>query len=120
MDTQALARLATLITQERDLLLDLWRQQVRQLPSAKHLDTPTLNDHVPALLEELAEALRSANDKTIQEAVLQGTPPIHGMQRFQDGFDNVEVVAEYDILRECIHDLAEGTACSYEVKGSTS
>ena len=108
MDIDPLARLAALLTQQRDLVLKLWRQQVAQLPSAKHLDEPTLNDHVPTLLEELADALRSANDKTIQEAVLQGTPPIHGMQRFEDGFDIVEVVAEYDILRGCIQDLAEG------------
>jgi signal transduction histidine kinase len=107
VDTQALARLAALIDQKQELVLKRWRQQVKQLPSAKHLDVPTLNDHVPELLAELAEALRSANDKTIQDVVLQGTPPMHGMQRFHDGFDIVEVVAEYDILRGCIQVLSE-------------
>jgi signal transduction histidine kinase len=107
VDTQALARLAALINQKQEYVLKRWREQVQQLPSAKHLDVPTLNDHVPELLAELAEALRSANDTTIQDIVLQGTPPMHGMQRFQDGFDIVEVVAEYDILRGCIQDLTE-------------
>ena len=37
----------------------------------------------------------------------EGTPPAHGLQRAQDGFDIVEVVAEYNILRECIHDIAD-------------
>jgi two-component system phosphate regulon sensor histidine kinase PhoR len=31
----------------------------------------------------------------------------HGLQRVTDGFDIEEVVAEYNILRGCIHDLAD-------------
>lgn len=92
---------------EREHLLAKWRQQVRLLPSAKHLDTPTLNDHIPAFLEELAAALRSRSEATIQDAVCEGTPPAHGQQRVADGFDIVEVVAEYNILRECVYALAE-------------
>lgn len=81
-----------------------WRQQVRLLPSARTLDTPTLNDHIPAFLDELAAALRSRSEETIQDVVCEGTPPAHGQQRVYDGFDIVEVVAEYNILRECLHD----------------
>jgi signal transduction histidine kinase len=88
-------------------LLARWREQVRELPSAKHLDTPTLNDHVPGLLDELATAFQATTEETIPEALVEGSPPLHGLQRFQDGFDIVEVVAEYNILRGCIHDLAE-------------
>jgi signal transduction histidine kinase len=89
---------------------------VRQLPSAKHLDIPTLNDHVPALLDELAAAFHSVSDKTIPEALLEGSPPAHGMQRHQDRFDIVEVVAEYNILRGCIYDLAEKHGLGLEGK----
>lgn len=96
-----------LVTKERDSLLKKWRHQVRQLPSAAHLDTPALNDHIPAFLDELVSSLRSRSDETIQEAVCDGTPPAHGVQRAHDGFDIVEVVAEYNILRECVHELAE-------------
>lgn len=105
--TARLDNLATLIEEERNALLAKWRLQVRQLPSAQGLDNPTLDDHVPALLDELAHAFRVASDETIQDVVLQGSPPIHGRQRLQDGYDIVEVVAEYNILRGCIHDLAE-------------
>ena len=84
-----------------------WRQEVTQLPSAQNLDTPTLNDHIPSLLEELAVALTSRSDETIAEALVEGSPPAHGLQRVEDGFDIEEVVAEYNILRECIHDLAD-------------
>jgi signal transduction histidine kinase len=116
MSIQNLDELATLIKRERDALLSQWREQVRQLPSAKHLDTPTLNDHVPALLDELAHAFHLVSDQTIPEALLEGSPPAHGMQRLQDGFDIVEVVAEYNIFRGCIHDLAENHGLSLEGK----
>jgi two-component system, OmpR family, phosphate regulon sensor histidine kinase PhoR len=116
MSLQNLDKLAALIKDERAGLLSRWREQVRLLPSAKHLDTPTLNDHVPPLLDELATALRSVTDKSIPEALVEGSPPIHGLQRYQDGFDIVEVVAEYNILRGCIHDLAESHHLSLQGK----
>jgi two-component system, OmpR family, phosphate regulon sensor histidine kinase PhoR len=107
MNTQNLKELAALIKRERDALLSRWREQVRQLPSAKDLDTPALNDHVPTLLDDLVTAFQSVSDETIPEALLEGSPPAHGMQRYQDGFDIIEVVAEYNILRGCIYDIAE-------------
>lgn len=100
-------KLATLIKQERNGLLSMWRQQVRELPSAHGLDTPTLNDHLPGLIDELASALTTRSDETIPEALSDSSPPAHGLQRVQDGFDIEEVVAEYNILRGCIHDLAD-------------
>lgn len=105
--TARLDSLAELIHRNRKALLAQWRQQVCQLPSAQGLDVPTLDDHVPALIDELVVAFQGMSDETISEAVIEGTPPSHGRQRLQDGFDIVEVVAEYNILRGCIHDLAE-------------
>ncbi|MEO7645257.1 MAG: HAMP domain-containing sensor histidine kinase [Burkholderiaceae bacterium] len=101
-----LNKLADLIKQERQSLLSQWRLQVRELPSAKHLDIPTLNDHMPSLLGELAVELKSDSESTIPEALLEESPPAHGLQRLQEAFDIEEVVAEYNILRGCIHDLA--------------
>ena len=116
MSIQNLDRLASLIVSERETLLTWWREQVRQLPSAKHLDVPTLNDHVPALLDELATAFRDVDEQTIPEALVEGSPPIHGLERYEHGFDIVEVVAEYNILRGCIHDLAENNGLSLSGK----
>ena len=107
MTINILDELARLIEHERDALLTRWRGQVRELPAARHLDAPTLNDHIPHLLVELAEALRSKSDETIAQALLDGSPPAHGLQRVKDAFDIEEVVAEYNILRGCIHDLAD-------------
>ncbi len=116
MTINNLEQLAALIKQERQPLLARWRQQVRQLPSARHLDVPTLNDHIPDLLEELAAALQSQSDQTIPGAHCEGSPPAHGRQRVQDGFDIEEVVAEYNILRDCLHDLADDNGLSLQGK----
>lgn len=101
-----LNKLADLIKQERQALLSRWRLQVRELPSARHLDIPTLNDHMPSLLSELASELKSNSESTIPDALLEESPPAHGLQRLQEAFDIEEVVAEYNILRGCLHDLA--------------
>jgi two-component system, OmpR family, phosphate regulon sensor histidine kinase PhoR len=106
MTTDALQTLATLVKLDRDALLVQWRLQVRHLPSARHLDIPTLNDHIPSLLDELAIALDTGPEQTIPEALVEASAPAHGLQRLKDAFDIEEVVAEYNILRGCIHDLA--------------
>jgi signal transduction histidine kinase len=106
MTTDALQTLAQLVKADRDALLLRWRLQVRQLPSARHLDIPTLNDHIPSLLDELAIALDTGPGQTIPEALVEASAPAHGLQRLKDAFDIDEVVAEYNILRGCIHDLA--------------
>lgn len=116
MPAGELQTLAHLIRLNADPLLAKWRQAVRELPSAKHLDVPTLNDHLPILLEELAEAFATSSDDTIAETLRDGSPPEHGSQRLQDGFDVVEVVAEYSILRGCVHDLAEANGISLQRK----
>jgi signal transduction histidine kinase len=111
-----LDKLAELITRQRNLLLSRWREQVRELPSARSLDTPTLNDHMPGLIDELAAALRVKSDKSIPEALLEVSPPAHGLQRVEDAFDIDEVVAEYNILRGCIHDLADQNGLNLQGK----
>lgn len=116
MTIDVLDQLAALIKRDRLALLSRWRQQVRQMESARLLDVPTLNDHIPQLLDELVVALRSKSDQTIPEAVIGTSPPAHGLQRLQEAFDIEEVVAEYNILRGCIHDLADDNGLSLQGK----
>lgn len=99
--------LAAIIHRDREALLKQWREQVRRLPSARQLDIPTLNDHVPNFLDELCEAFRALSEVSIPEALGEGSPVVHGQQRIQVGYNIEEVVAEYNILRGCIHDLAD-------------
>jgi two-component system phosphate regulon sensor histidine kinase PhoR len=102
-----LRRLAVLIQERRNDLLSRWRKQVREMPSARTLDNPTLNDHMPGLLDELSAALTRNPALTIPEALAGESPTAHGLQRLEDAFDIEEVVAEYNILRGCIHDIAD-------------
>jgi len=114
MRSAVMTELAELVEQEQANLLHRWRATVRDLPSAKQLDTPTLNDHIPVLLAELSAALRSGSDEPIAHALAVGSAPAHGLQRLTDTFDIEEVVAEYNILRGCIHDLAERHSLSMQ------
>jgi signal transduction histidine kinase len=98
-----LDRLAVLIRSERDSLLSQWRQRVRALPSAPYLDVPVVNDRVPQLIEELAAALEARAGEPTPE-------------RAEEKFDIEEVVAEYDILRGCIHDLALANGLTFQGK----
>ena len=107
MTNNDLDKLAAIIGQERQALLSCWRFQVRELPSARHLDIPTLNDHIPQLLDELVQAFQTDSDQSIPEILSEGSSPLHGLQRVKDAYDIEEVVAEYNILRGCIHDLAD-------------
>ncbi|MDT5270219.1 MAG: hypothetical protein QOH49_2405, partial [Acidobacteriota bacterium] len=91
---------------ERDTLLAEWRHEVRQLSVAHNLDVPTLNDHIPDLLEELACELKVCSDGSMIEG-LKENPITHGLDRLRLGFDVEEVVGEYNALRGVIQDLVE-------------
>ena len=78
------------------------------------MDIPTLNDHMPGLLDELVAALQAHSAQTIPEGFGAGSAQAHGLQRVQDAFDIEEVVAEYNILRGCIHDLADDNGLSLQ------
>jgi len=104
MEDQNVNRLAILIRTQHEALLARWREQVRQLPGASGLDAPTINNEVPQLLENLAEALNMGNEHRETNVISAE----HGLLRWQAGFDVTEVVAEYNILRQCLQDAAEG------------
>lgn len=106
MTADNLKLLAMLLRQERDGLLAEWRRDIQQLPVTYHLDVPTLNDHIPDLLEELAFELEVCSDETMIEG-LKENPITHGLDRLQLGFDIEEVVAEYNVLRGVIQNLVE-------------
>src|SRR6185436_1450298 len=96
----SLAALADLIPEHKEELLTNWRAQVCQLPAARHLDEPTLTDMMPGVLDELADALRVGRTASVMDVSLKDGPKQHGLERLREGFDIVEVVAEYSILHE--------------------
>jgi len=102
-----LRKVAELIQRDSGRLLQIWRTEVRRLPAARDLDVPTLNDHIPELLAELTAALKAGHTESVLDIELAEGPKIHGAQRLRDGFDIVEVVAEYNILKETLHAIAD-------------
>jgi signal transduction histidine kinase len=114
MPDENLQRLASLILDKGDVLLTAWRREVRKLPGAADLDAPTINDEVPQLLESLAKELISGSEEP--DALISATSAEHGLLRWQAGFDITEVVAEYNILRCCVQDLAETNGVSLSSK----
>src|SRR5215472_6077605 len=112
-----LHKLADLLRGHRAELLATWRREVRRLPAARDLDVPTLNDHIPDVLEELAGALISGETQSVMDLQLEHSPKVHGTERFRAGFDIVEVVAEYNIIQELVQTLADENAvdCSGDV-----
>jgi len=103
MHITTLADLSELIDEHRDELILAWQSEVALLPGANQLDAPTIIDHIPQLLTELSENLKS--DRGHDSLIL--SPSEHGVQRWRAGFDITEVVAEYGILRNCLYRLAE-------------
>ncbi len=106
MSTENLYELATLIRRERDTLLAEWRHEVRQLSVARKLDEPTLNDHIPDLLEELACELEACAEGSMIEGLKENSVT-HGLDRLRLGFDVEEVVGEYNALRGVVQGLIE-------------
>jgi signal transduction histidine kinase len=106
MQRDNLQGFAALIRNKDEEILAQWRREVSRLPSAANLDAPTINDQVPQLLENLAEALLKVQQPDV-ETQTETISAEHGLLRWQAGFDITEVVAEYNILRGCLQDAAE-------------
>lgn len=113
--------LADLLDRYRDTLLDSWRQEVRKLPIASMLDVPTLNDHLADLILELGQQLREGGSENLVECIdqdhLRQNPVFHGLQRLELGFDLEEVVAEYNVLRSTILNLAKEHKLPLDLNG---
>ena len=114
MSKDNLITLAGLLRKESDTIMVDWRNEIRQLDVAKNLDIPTLNDHIPDLIKELACELEACSDETMIEG-LKDNPVVHGLDRLELGFDVEEVVGEYNALRGVILNLIE--AHDLQVKG---
>ncbi len=84
-----------------------WRVQARELLRDLNLDKLTITDHLPDVVSEITRDLALGRYGTISEEHTKGSPPVHGVQRFHDGLDVGEVVAEYNLLRVAFITVAE-------------
>ena len=101
------AELAEIFSTSRDEIIAEWRVQAGELLRELNLDKPTLTDHLPDLIAEITRDLARGRHGSIADEQTRGSPPVHGVQRFHDGLDVGEVVAEYNLLRVAFITTAE-------------
>lgn len=97
---------ADLLKRHKAQLMSNWRAMLRELPGSRGLDRPTLDDHIPLLIDEIVAALRAVHEQSVVGQDMEA-PAVHGEQRFGAGFDLLEVVAEFNMLRDCLQALVE-------------
>lgn len=99
--------LAEIFRQFQSDIISEWRLQAEKLLADLNLDKPTITDHLPDIISEIVRDLALGREGILSEEHSRGSPPVHGVQRFYDGLDVGEVVAEYNLLRIAFTTVAE-------------
>jgi len=94
--------LARFIREHRTRILDEWLEAAGRLPSAHDLPLPAIRDHVPEILESIADAVDRHDPAALE---LRGLPNLHAAIRLREGYDLRQVIAEYRTLRRVITKL---------------
>lgn len=93
------SRLAELITSRREDVLEVWEAGVRTLPSGARVSTPALRNQVPAFLDWLAARLE---EEAAPDADRDSFSAEHTRERVSQGYELVEIVAEWSLLRDVL------------------
>ncbi|HEY8207546.1 MAG TPA: PAS domain-containing protein [Myxococcaceae bacterium] len=90
--------LGRFLREHREEILERWARANRNEPSIRDLDERHLIDHLPVILDEVAEALEHPG-----EGLPRGEgAAAHAVEREQMGFTLGELVTEYRLLRRSI------------------
>jgi len=111
----AMPSFAEFIRANKAEIVDEWKRRSREAGQAQKLEDVQLVDHIPFLLDRLAELSDSFVEAEAKGVVVpehaneprMPEPREHARQRVVEGFDLSDVVGEYALLRECILDLWE-------------
>jgi PAS domain S-box-containing protein len=104
-------RLAAFLREERERVVRAWMREVGGRPGLGHLSPPQLQDHVPQLLQALAEALAgdggagsggAGSGRAGSGGELAGMPEVHALERLDAGVGLEAVVDEFGALRRCV------------------
>jgi signal transduction histidine kinase len=99
--------LAAVFAESQAEIITEWRLQAGELLRDLNLDKPTITDHLPDVVAEIIRDLAQRREGVLSEEHTRGSPPVHGVQRFHDGLDVGEVVAEYNLLRVAFITIAQ-------------
>ena len=89
-------RLTHFLRKRQHEILARWEAAVRALPSAHDIDQLTLIDHIPALLDHIAELAEHGGPDPAADGAA------HSAHRLEEGFDLAETVSELGMLRDCV------------------
>lgn len=104
-------RLSQFILSNLDEILADWESFARTILAAKDLDQLALRDHAPQILEAIGLDIETAQTELAQAEKSKGqgyrrvedtAAETHSAQRLQEGFNQVQVVAEYRALRASV------------------
>jgi len=99
--------LAADLLERRDIILDSWRAYGGDTPGrnvGSSLSRAQFNDHIPAVLDCLADTLEAWPDKPNAGAEESEAAKVfdHGMQRWQQGYQLTELIQEWGYLQMCV------------------
>jgi signal transduction histidine kinase len=95
------SQLAEFLRTHRHDILDRWRKAVEDRPAAQGLSPTALIDHMPDLLDAIAET-GEAHVFDHRSRLDTETAERHALERLGEGLDLSEVVVELAVLRDCI------------------
>ena len=107
-----LSALALHLSSQREAILQRWRQAVEadpRLTTASNLSRSQFNDHIPEVLDAFERDLsaRDRIDKIEATADEREIAAEHGTHRWQQGYDQREVMCEWAHLQICLLDELE-------------
>ncbi|HEX5748394.1 MAG TPA: GAF domain-containing protein [Archangium sp.] len=97
---EAPLRLCDFIRRHRARVLESWAGQAGLLPGIQGLSRPQLLDHLPDLLDRIANVVETVH--TGEHRTLEEFPEMHALERLDAGLDLEQVASEYALLRACI------------------
>lgn len=100
------ADICAVLRKSQDEIIGLWEERIDREPWLR-LSRDARIDHLPELLEGLADAVLCVPDEEGARRRLLVMAVRHGGHRADDGFDDTVLYEEYHILRECIWHVIE-------------
>jgi signal transduction histidine kinase len=98
-----LSAFADYVHDQRDEIGRRWMQLVREspdVPGAMHISQEALQDHVPELLDDLVERMRTENEETTEEVADHSRS--HGREQWKAGYNISDLIWEIYIIRRVL------------------
>src|SRR4051794_19533908 len=99
-----LARLSDAFHREADSIIEDWKAAVyrdQEIASAGNLTKKGLVDHLPALLEAMADCVRTAEGPEVSRKIAEAAR-VHGLNRWDQGYKLGELLRELGLLRKIV------------------